>query len=596
MDTAAQEGLAAPWRAVPRAATITAVNSPKPPRSANALWTVAAVVATAASALTVGGAFTPYLRVFALSGDDFGIVLRSSAQYVSPAQMLQWFTKGYLGYWDNYPGWAPTGTAFVRPLLNFMVYAQGSLAGVLGDRAFMIADYAAVFATVCLLVVLLRRYTDLAPLPAGVLAAAVGLSPIWYLSLLFPIMGTTALPFCVGALVVLDPGRQGPGWQRLMGCSILLTLAVAIHETSLVAVPICIAVLYGYAPKMPSRRELLWFAIPVAFFGIERVLLDAFQGAAKASITPSNIYALGLGGGLVAPLKHLLVGPLVPYDSMRFLYQRMEGLSAQYAAVWAMAIVANIVVFAAITSGLRGESPRRLKVALVSALAMALFFPLLMNADPRIMGLSFVLALVAAIALNPGRRRLQWLVVAAVLAANIGLFALVLSTEVPGHIRAAKFSSAYADYLRRSIAQSDRKQIILVNDPVGATGARAMLQIAAWPRTDLDFIVVNSYDGACYSNMGLVPNPSLEGAKASSVAILGNRLHVTTRYSDHQILLFGGNTPDYNVSTSGFRYSGIEPTGSAGGTLDASGPVLPGDSLIVGVDPTTGTMLGPLLP
>lgn len=563
----------------------------------SAAWLAASLGATGLTMLAIGVAFWRFLGVFALSGDDFGLVLHSAPKYVGAAQMLEWFTKGYLGYWDNYPGWAPVGTAFVRPLLNLMLYLEGLAAPWLGDRAYLIADYLAVFVTAGLVVVLLHRYTKIGPFAAATLAVAVGLSPIWYLSLLFPTMGTTALPLCLGALVVLDPGRRDRSWQRTFLAAVLLTLAVAVHETSLVAVGVGLVLLYGYAPAKPRSVEALWLGLPVAFFGLERIILMAARGQA-GSIGPSTIYAFNLSPETLPILaKHFLTGPLVPYDSMRFLYARMSGLSGWQIAVWTLAVFANLVVFAAIVSGLRSATETRRKMSLVVALAMALFFPFLMNTDPRVMGLSFALALIAAIALNPERRWLHVMVTITVLAANAGLFILILGTDIPGHIRASEFSTAYQNYLSASIAQYGRKHVVLVNDPVGATGARAMLQMAAWPRTDLDFIVLNSYDGACYAeNTEMRAVPSVDGAQAFALTVSGDRLHVSTHFGERQFLLFGGNAPNYRLPTSGFRYAGAPPTGLGGATLDASGTVISGETLVIGIDPRTGSFLSPLLP
>ena len=221
------------------------------------------MAATATTVAAIVLAFAGYLRDFALRGDDFSLVLHSSPQYIRPAQMLEWFTNGYIGYWNNYPAWPAEGTAFVRPLLNFVMWGQGLLAPLLGDRAYLIADYCAVFATVWLVVVLLRRYTDAGPWVAATLAVAVGLSPVWYLSLFSPTMGTVAIPLCVAAFVVLDPARGTPNWRRLLSSSVLVTLGVAVHETSLVAAGVCVALLFGFAPVKPRVRDTLWFADPI---------------------------------------------------------------------------------------------------------------------------------------------------------------------------------------------------------------------------------------------------------------------------------------------------------------------------------------------
>lgn len=540
-------------------------------------WLLAALAAAATTVAALTVAFAGYLRDFALRGDDFSLVLHSSPQYIRPAQMLQWFTNGYVGYWDNYPAWPADGTAFVRPLLNFMIWGQGLLAPRLGDRAYLLADYCAVIVTVWLVVMLLRRYTNAGPWGAATLAVAVGLSPVWYLSLFSPTMGTVAIPFCVAAFVVLDPARETPGWRRLLSSSVLVTMGVGIHETSLVAAGICVALLFAFAPGRPRVRDALWFAIPFAWFGLERLTLGA----------PAHVYAFGFGPAAIAGrLRHLLAGPFLPYDQVRFLLARMEGLSVGMGVAWAVALAANAIVFAAIVAGLYGRDRMRLKMGLMAALAMSWVFPIVMDSDPRFMGLSMIVSLLAAIALDRVRPVVRWLVIGSVACASAALFVVILAADMPVETQASRFASSFAQYLRESISRSGRTDVVLVNDPVGLTSARAMVQMAAWPRTDVRVIVVNSYDG------------SLAGARASSLTVENGRLLVSTRFGEGQTLRFWGNQPDFAVPNEGFTYAHAEVDADREyeRSLDASGPVVAGRTIVLGVDPRTGRPLVPLLP
>jgi hypothetical protein len=130
---------------------------------------------------------------------------------------------------------------------------------------------------------------------------------------------------------------------------------------------------------------------------------------------------------------------------------RAEGLTTGEAII-RVALAANAVVLAAIVMGLAGAVDTRRKLSLMAALLMSLFFPFVMDSDPRLMGLSFILALVAALALNPDRRRLQRLIGGVVLASSVGLFALMVSTEMAGHIRASEYSAKYQQYVRENPA------------------------------------------------------------------------------------------------------------------------------------------------
>ena len=285
-------------------------------------------------------------------------------------------------------------------------------------------------------------------------------------------------------------------------------------------------------------------------------------------------------------MKHFLVGPFVPYDSVRFLFARIDGLSAGFAVAWTIALAANAIVFGALVVGLWGRDNLRLKLALGAALAMAWFFPLIMDSDPRFMGLSMLVALVAVFALNPGRPVLRWLVTGGIVCASAVMFVVILSADMPAEIRASRFASSFARYLRESISGSGRTEVVLVNDPVGLTSARAMVEMAAWPRTDVRVVVVNSYDG------------SLAGARESSLTVGEGRLTVSTRFGEGQTLKFWGNAPDFAVSNEGFTYAGVEAdaNGGYGRSLDASGPVVLGRTIVLGVDPRTGRPLRPLVP
>jgi hypothetical protein len=222
----------------------------------------------------------------------------------------------------------------------------------------------------------------------------------------------------------------------------------------------------------------------------------------------------------------------------------------------------------------------------MAALAMAWVFPLIMDSDPRFMAFSMLVALLAAFALGLRRPTWRWVVAGSVLCSSIVLFVVVLGADVPTETAASRFARSFAEYARESIARSGRADVVLVNDPVGLTSARAMIEMAAWPRTDVSVVVVNSYDG------------SLGGAEESSLTVDGDRLLVSTRFGEGQTLKFWGNTPDFTVSNDGFTYAGVVPdaNGGYGRSLDASGSVVPGKTIIIGADPRTGRPFDPLLP
>jgi hypothetical protein len=209
--------------------------------------------------------FWRFLNAFELSGDDFGLVFNNAPKYVGAPDVARWFTSGYLGYWDNYPGWAPTGTAFVRPLVNLMLYAEGYLAAVWGDRAYLLADYIAVVATAGLVVILMRRYTSQPTvLHSWLWRSAIpgryqrSSSRLW----------TVALPLCAGASCS-DAQREGDS-TATVGC-ITACARRRGAQTSQFAVGVC-GPPVGFAPRNQGSVTGLVRGT-VAFFVIGRGVL-----------------------------------------------------------------------------------------------------------------------------------------------------------------------------------------------------------------------------------------------------------------------------------------------------------------------------------
>jgi len=539
-------------------------------------WLASALGAVAATALVLFWGTSRYVRVYRLTTDDFALVMHSVSPYFSIRDWPSWFTEGYTHYFTNYPGWPPIGTSFARPAMNLAFYVEGFIARGLGEPAYLLASYVSVIATVLLLVGIVRRYSDATPGTAMLIALGVGLSPVWYISLVVGSAATNALAlaFFVGSLYVLDPKRGVPRSWRLAAVLALQMLAVASHETAAVAPFVACALLFAYAPSRPRARELWPFLLPVVLLVVERLLLRSSNG----------VYAFELGGAseLVARVKLFAIDPFVPYNSQAFLAAR-NALSPAAAFLYGLAILLNVVVFIALVSGFRSR-PLDRSVAVIAAMAAAAAPGLLMLTDPRFMGFELVVSAVAVLFFTENQRG-KWIRVAFVallVASSMAMF--VKSVVRPEQTLIAKAVSGgdFIDRTHAAIRQDQPTRIVLFNDMDGEYASLAMLQFCSWPQSGLSLVVVNS-----------IESPADVAARASIIAT-GSNLIFEDHLGPTQAVAFDGAKPDFSLPQNGFSYSGLRySTGTLSG-FTATGSLSRGLTLVVGFDPRTGRGLTPV--
>ncbi len=526
--------------------------------------------------VTCGQVLTSY-RIW---GDDFALVLNSSPPYTALRDWTLWFTQGYSGYFDNYPDWPSIGTGFARPLVNLAFYISGATAPRLGEWVYLAPNYLAVVCAVFVSAMLLLRVPGARPLLAALLAVSVGVSSVWHTALFEASFLTTALATLlgVGAVAVLSGGDWRPSAGRVAVAVTLLVLGVAAHEALLVAPLVCVALLWGLSPEPPNLRRLWPFALPYAYLGITRLLLSAEAG----------IYPLrGLTWASAARrLGVYLVGPLIPLD-IRTAASLSTYADPLQAAAYGLTLVASVLTVVLLVRGVLSRGLERATLAFIAAIALARVPGLLTGMQVRFLGLSLIVTLFAVLHLADAHERSRAVQVwaAVVVVSQLLMFGAgaghLLRTERPQ----IELAGEFIDRVSTEIELRDPAMIVLVNDRVGAHGARAMLQIAAWPREDLDLVITNSYTGSL-SN----------AASSANVRTEAGSLTVDDRLAGDQRVAFWGNRPQGRVANQGFTYASLETVGELGGrSMRATGPILENRTLLVGVDPASGRMLDPVV-
>lgn len=532
------------------------------------LWTAAVVLVVAAVlAVTLGA----YVGAYRLQGDDFSLVLNSSRVTVAEQGVAPWFTSGYSSYFDNYPDWPQVPTAFVRPLVNAQFFLASLIAPSWGETAYLAANYLWVLLVAVGMMPVMRRFTTVEPPAAAVVAVAVAVSPVMHPALLSANMATNALALmlCTFALVALDPRSDRPLVPRVMRCSLLLIAATLAHETALIAVISCGALLVAYAPARPRIRELMWLALPFGVFVLSRLVLVGSRAVYATDVTVA---------GVILRAKHLSLGPIFPYYSLRFLETRST-LAAIEVGVWWVLLFANVLLGVAFIHGLlHGGTPPRRRLGLALAWLVLAGLGGLMDASPRFMGLSFIVAVVATLSLNEGRRW-RTAIVSAVLVASVSMFWLQFVPARSADLASVRYAGAYADYLRKRIAAERPDTVLLINDSVGMYGSRAMLELAAESREDADVIVVNNLEGP------------RRGAAQFEVKPEGDRITISSTFAEGQRAVFPGNFPDFDTPNGGLTYAGRLVADGVGGVFEVSGSLRPGRTLVLGVDPRDGSFL-----
>lgn len=519
-----------------------------------------------------------FLSAYQLHGDDFAPVFHSAAPYFDITNWHTWFTKGWSEYFLNYEGWPVIGSEFVRPAVNLGLHVAGYATPYLGEAAYLAGNYVALVAAVLLTNTLVRQCAEDVSFPVRALVSlAVGVSPVWEYALYEASFATNAyaLAFSLAALVALDPRRGLPGGLRLGLCVVFQILAVASHETAIVMPLVCVSLLYALSPAPPPVRRLWPLCLPLIYFALTRVLVQSAGG----------VYAL-VPGSVESVLKRIaavFVGPVVPFDVMR-LSELVRADSADIAVLaYALALVANIVLVGVLIAALRATPSRMYLAALIGAVVLARIPAALGRLDPRFLGLGFVVAMVAFLVLTQRTRRGRWQfpVIALVFASQLALLVNNVYVQRDELTDRMERAGAYFHYVRENVSGIDPTAVVLVNDDVAYFSARAMLAMAAWPRQDVRLVVLNSMSG------GPDPRGSVVIGAPDGV------LKVAVSLDGEQRVFFAGATPDFGVRANDFLYAGDAGDGTDVRAFTATGRIDDGSTLVIGVDPATGSFLPP---
>jgi len=539
-------------------------------------WSSVAVLA-AAFAASLGR----YVLAYRLHGDDFAMVLHSVPQYMGRNGWVKWFTDGYSHYFVNYPDWPHYRTAYVRPLANVSFLLESLLANRMGDSAYLVVGWAAILISAWLTVGLLRKTTAASGPLAALAGIGVGLSPIWHGAMVSASFATNALAwmFAIASLVALDPAKGPPRGWRLAACLFLQACAIASHDTAVVIPLVSVALLIALSPRAPRLRTLSAYAIPVAWFVAERILLQV-SGNADYGLSAMN--ALG-ARSLVRIALGWAMTCAVPSSFALWLAVR-NALSATAVLALGLAFSANVGVVAGIMSGLRQRFGRE-RWGLLGALAAASIPALARGGTPRFSGLAFIVCMVVYMRLKGGLKP-NWRYVAVlglVVFSQVALFSLDIISEASELARERRAAGRFFDSTRAAVQARHPDMLVLVNDRAGWYGAYAMLRLAEWPRSDAKVVVLNNLDG-----------PGGSGA-SHRVRRRGSRLAVEFKLANGQEAFFAGARPDPVTANGGFQYVGFRPgNGRAFEGLNMIGDMVPGSTLVVGYDPKTAEPFPPM--
>lgn len=528
------------------------------------LTTIAAVLITLVAEAVV---YARYVRIFRLTNDDFALVWNSVLPYMGASGPVRWFTEGYSEYFRNFPDWPSGGFPFVRPLANLAFFVGGLFEPVAGEGAYLLVSLVTPVVATWLMMLALRRYTNMSPWLAALFSVAFGLAPIWYQAGLRANMVTNSLGtlFSLAAVVVLDARRGMPEGRRLYGCLALLVLAIWGHETAAVMPFVCAALIWGMAPERPRVRELLVLAVPLLPLAVHQLMLS-----------DGTYYVFSRAeSGLGARLKDFIPGPLFPFNEETFSFIPRP-LPPELALPFYLGVALNVFALGVLVASVRLR-PLGRAASLVAAILIAMVPSLLMFGLPRFGGFVAITAGIVLLYLTAAMPRVRTALVVAVLATHVVLL-VSWSSYVDDNVAQTVEAGQFVDQLEQAVQREQPQAIVLVNDTVGLTGSAAMLKLAAWP-AEVDWAVLN--------NLGGPPDP----AAGVSVEVVDGVLNVTNVLGARQWISAQGAEVAPDTPNQGFTYQPI-PGAPGGGSFMASRPLGEGTTLVVGIDPATGAFFG----
>lgn len=424
-------------------------------------------------------------RDYLLRGDEPAYV---SANRGPP---LEWFTKGYLDYFNVYPEWASSHQAdFLRPVTNIVGYLNLSLFG--DNSALHFATFFVVQFVGLIIFLRLLRELDVPTLVAACVPLLFLFNPAFMNS------GLTCLPCQFDVLAgTLALASFLAVWRARYGFAVLfLTLALFTKEATVFAPAAAALSLvlwrrsFGVSVLMLLPLAL-WIAARAAAFG------DVTGGRIDAAIGPPMLAGLGVWptgivrDGLAAELLSAL-----PQSRSEMIDAPFVGANV---ALWLFFIYAIYAVVIATRTRALDSGSEKLTPALLVWVFGALAFGVAMGHHARYGGSYYpFLYLLLAGLLSPAFRVTRW-----VTASVLMIFAAVTVVQAGRTVRLAWAwetvvtpERALYDALR--VIPEASRLVYVVNAPQGVASAPRHLK-RSWS-LNADVVIINQFTGCVRSS------------------------------------------------------------------------------------------------
>lgn len=467
------------------------LSRPAAPPPARGDLRAAALVALATLAAWLAANLV-FVATYAVRGDDGALILHSTRFF--PVSAADWVTRGFSGYFANFPEATGEYTAFVRPTVNLSFWLESWLAPSPNSGVFLATNYLGHALCAALVFLFARRIAETGTRRA-VLAAALFAGSLAALELFHSaafrgdMLGAL---FGMAAILSVDRHLRTRRTTSAAAAVLFLLLAVFAKETAVPAVAIAAAwALWGRGGEdAPPRRHRIVLALllclPLALFALARM------GAPEGGVYVSP-------GRMHAHAAETLSSAFFPGGGAFELLGLLRGSAGGIeGARSALAILLNLVALAlAAVAVLRGRDARVRWLAGMTI--VALLVPALLAPYPRLMYFGQMFALPLFAALLPrghgGRGRIV-LAAMTVLALAVGplyLLARVAAMQ-PELARLNRESRAVQAALVEGMRDPAVRRVYLVNDAVGGYGSLALMRIAAHRagRDDVSLRVTNS--------------------------------------------------------------------------------------------------------
>jgi hypothetical protein len=499
----------------------------------------------------------PFLSTYAVHGDDFG-VLYHSAKGFSPSP-VEWITNGYAGYDITIPELGGTQTNWIRPVLNASVYLQSlgiSDPTSVWYLALNYVGHAVVVGLVLLVALRIFRLSSMGALLAAVLFFGTTSTEGLFTSIAFrgDMLGTL---FALAALLTVHSHlADAPRRWKPVAVFALLLLAVFTKEAAIVA-PVVVAI-YVVAWRWPTTATGGWLSaarraitdnvailalvlLPILIYGAARIraglggnyalddLPNEMFGIPLAALNPFRFLATAFFPIETDTLKSLAPGGSLPNGQLRIA--ALRGL---------LAVIVNVLAWAAIAYAVRRANDRGRLISLLSLGLAASALPIIIKADPRFMyfGQALLLPLLVAVLARIEMRRWRGRQLrslagrgAVPLLVLIGPVYLLTQVLLSQHVWVAQNQQSEA--IQVGVAQQLRDPAVHRLYLVNAAYQRVALEFVAAMEGRRD-VLLRVVDPLGYYQ----PTPNEDGV-GTSFRLNGNRLAVQIRLAPGQQFVFG---------------------------------------------------------